>query len=101
VTRALGIETTVAVDIKEELALPGDIYIVCSDGLNDMLEDEEIHLTINALGANLDKAAEALIRQANQKGGKDNVSVILARPTGAATESRGWLRTVVGWLSKR
>lgn len=101
VTRALGIEATVAVDIKEELALPGDIYIVCSDGLNDMLEDEEIHLTINALGANLDKAAEALIRQANQKGGKDNVSVILARPTGAATESRGWLRTVAGWLSKR
>lgn len=100
VTRALGIEPTVAVDIQEELALPGDIYLLCSDGLNDMLEDPEICLTIKRFSANLESAAEELIRMANEKGGKDNVSVILARPQGAEPAKRRLLGTIKGWFSK-
>ncbi|NIQ14952.1 MAG: protein phosphatase, partial [Candidatus Dadabacteria bacterium] len=46
VTRALGIEGSIAVDIKEDLAMPGDIYILCSDGLTDMVDDQEIHATV-------------------------------------------------------
>lgn len=101
VTRALGIEQTVAVDIQEELALPGDIYLLCSDGLNDMLDDPEICLTIKRFSANLEKAAEELIRLANEKGGKDNVSVILARPHGSEPTRPGWLGTISSWFSKK
>ncbi|MEJ2760174.1 MAG: Stp1/IreP family PP2C-type Ser/Thr phosphatase [Gammaproteobacteria bacterium] len=79
VTRALGIEPEVKVDIMEEQASPGDIYLLCSDGLNDMVDDEEIHLTLSKYSANLVQAAEELVRLANAKGGRDNTSVILIR----------------------
>lgn len=99
VTRALGIEPTVAVDIQESLALPGDIYILCSDGLNDMVEDTEIYLTIKRLSDNLGQAADELIRLANEKGGKDNISVILARPLGPEAHRPGWIKKIKGWFS--
>jgi len=79
VTRAIGIDPEVQVDIGEEAALPGDIYLLCSDGLNDMVDDEEIHLTLSKYSANLAQAADQLVRLANEKGGKDNISVILIR----------------------
>jgi protein phosphatase len=81
VTRALGIEADVQVDVMEEKALPGDVYLLCSDGLNDMVDDEEIHLTLSKYSANLAQAGEELIRLANAKGGKDNISVVLIRVT--------------------
>jgi protein phosphatase len=80
VTRALGIDKEVIVDIKEMEALPGDIYLLCSDGLNDMISDEDIRSTISAFSANLQDTADNLIKLANEKGGRDNVSVVLARP---------------------
>ena len=79
VTRALGIDKEVKVDLAEEPVFPGDIYLLCSDGLNDMVDDEEIHLTLSKYSANLVQAAEELVRLANAKGGKDNTSVILVR----------------------
>jgi len=79
VTRAIGIDSEVQVDIGEEAVLPGDIYLLCSDGLNDMVDDEEIHLTLSKYSANLAQAADQLVRLANEKGGKDNISVILIR----------------------
>jgi PPM family protein phosphatase len=79
VTRAIGIDSEVQVDIGEEAVLPGDIYLLCSDGLNDMVDDEEIHLTLSKYSANLAEAADQLVRLANAKGGKDNISVILIR----------------------
>ena len=79
VTRALGIDAKVDVDILEEQPKTGDIYLLCSDGLNDMVNDEEIHLTLSKYSANLAHSAEELIRLANAKGGKDNISVILIR----------------------
>jgi serine/threonine protein phosphatase PrpC len=79
VTRALGIDKDVNVDLAEEKVYPGDIYLLCSDGLNDMVKDEEIHLTLSKYSANLVQAAEELVRLANAKGGKDNTSVILVR----------------------
>ena len=56
-----------------------DIYLLCSDGLPDMVEDEDIHLTISTFNANLEMAGQQLIRLSNDHGGKDNVSVILAQ----------------------
>ncbi|MDR0576620.1 MAG: Stp1/IreP family PP2C-type Ser/Thr phosphatase [Candidatus Accumulibacter sp.] len=79
VTRALGVEPTVESEINEYGALPGDIYLFCSDGLNDMLCDEDIHLTLQTLSTNLELAAEQLIRQANGNGGRDNISVALVK----------------------
>ena len=80
VTRALGIEGTVEIDIVEEPVQPGDIFLLCSDGLNDMVNDEEIRLTLSKYSGNLAKAAQELVRLANDMGGKDNVSVVLVRP---------------------
>ena len=79
VTRAMGIDAEVEVDITEEIVMKDDIYLLCSDGLNDMVVDEEIHLTLSKCSANLAQAAEELIDSANKNGGKDNTSVILVR----------------------
>ena len=80
VTRALGIDATVEVDVTEQATRPGDIYLLCSDGLNDMVDDEEIRLTLSKYSTNLVQAAHELVRLANESGGEDNISVVLARP---------------------
>jgi protein phosphatase len=79
VTRALGVDPLVEAEIHEYDVLPGDIYLLCSDGLNDMLLDEEIHLALQTFSANLEQAADHLIQMANDNGGRDNVSVILVK----------------------
>ncbi len=79
VTRALGVDPGVQVELQEDHALPGDIYLMCSDGLVDMVEDDDIHLTISTFSANLEVAGQQLIQLSNDHGGKDNVSVILAQ----------------------
>ncbi|MEQ8234716.1 MAG: Stp1/IreP family PP2C-type Ser/Thr phosphatase [Gammaproteobacteria bacterium] len=100
VTRALGIELDVEVDVREEEARPGEIYLLCSDGLNDMVDDEEIHLTLSKYSANLAEAASELVRLANEKGGKDNVSVVLVRSLAEATESPGIMAKLNGLFKK-
>ena len=79
VTRALGIEPAVEAEIHTYPAQEGDIYLICSDGLNDMVEDEDIEMTLEALGANLQLAAEQLVQMANDNGGRDNISVVLIK----------------------
>jgi protein phosphatase len=78
VTRALGVEATVDVEVSEFDVLPDDIYLLCSDGLPDMVEDAEIHLTISTVNDSLDNVGKQLIELANDHGGRDNVSVQLA-----------------------
>jgi protein phosphatase len=82
VTRALGIGAKVEIDVIEDELAIGDIYLLCSDGLTDMVKDEEIHLTLGKYSGNLALAADKLVEIANKYGGKDNISVILARVTG-------------------
>jgi protein phosphatase len=91
VTRALGIEEEVEVDVQEEQVQPGDIYLLCTDGLNDMISDEEIHLTLSKYSANLLQAGRELIRVANGNGGKDNISVILVKVLSDYPAGSGWL----------
>jgi protein phosphatase len=79
VTRALGVEATVEVEVHEHEVLPGDIYLLCSDGLPDMVEVEDIHLTISTFNASLDVVGKQLIELANDHGGRDNVSIMLAQ----------------------
>jgi len=82
VTRALGVEPTVEVEVHEHEVLPEDIYLLCSDGLPDMVEDEDIHLTISTFNASLDVVGQQLVEMANDHGGRDNVSVMLAQVLG-------------------
>lgn len=98
VTRALGVEAEVKADLQEDVALPGDIYLLCSDGLNDMLDDETIRLTLEEFGANLDHAAERLVEQANEQGGSDNISVVLVRVVKPFSSRRSWFRRFVDWF---
>ncbi len=94
VTRALGIDANVEVDVMEEQAVLGDIYLLCSDGLNDMVDDEEIHLTLSKYSANLVQAGQKLVALANAKGGKDNISVILIRIRDSFSTSGGLVKQI-------
>jgi protein phosphatase len=99
VTRALGIEKEVEVDIREDQVQLGDIYLMCTDGLNDMVSDEEIHLTLSKYSANLVQAGHELIRLANENGGKDNISVILVRVRERFPARTGWYGKALAWFS--
>ena len=79
VTRALGVEPSVEVEVHEFDVLPDDVFLLCSDGLPDMVEDEDIHLTISTFNASLDMVGQQLVNLANEHGGRDNVSVMLAQ----------------------
>jgi len=100
VTRALGVDPEVAVEIHEHAVQPGDIYLLCSDGLNDMVEDDEIGMTIGMLSANLTLCATQLIQMANDNGGRDNASVILVKVKEAFSAPRGWRRRLLNWFKE-
>ncbi|MCP4768515.1 MAG: Stp1/IreP family PP2C-type Ser/Thr phosphatase [Gammaproteobacteria bacterium] len=98
VTRALGIDPIVMPDIQEDIVLKNDIYLLCSDGLTDLVEDEDIYLTIKQFSANLEEAAKQLITKANQNGGKDNISVMLCRIDEDFSSNKGWFKKFVAWF---
>jgi protein phosphatase len=78
ITRALGTKPTVDVDIRSELTLPGDAYLLCSDGLSGMVSAEAMLRAVDDL-EDPQTACDLLIERANMAGGKDNVSVIVVR----------------------
>ena len=100
VTRAVGIDAEVVPEIHVHDVLVGDIYLLCSDGLNDMVEDDDIQATLYALQNNLPLAASQLIQMANDNGGRDNVSVILVKVKGNFSASRGWLGKLLAWFER-
>ncbi len=77
VTRALGVEDTVLLEVNEYRVEDEDIYLFCSDGLSDMMSDERIAAILVTAGT-LEEKAQALVDAANDCGGRDNISVILA-----------------------
>ncbi len=96
VTRALGVEPTVDVEVQEFDVQKDDVYLLCSDGLPDMVEDEDIHLTISTFNASLDVVGQQLVQLTNDHGGRDNVSVMLAQ----VLESFAARRSLIEKLSK-
>ncbi len=90
VTRAVGIDPDVDTEIQTYDVAVGDIYLLCSDGLNDMIEDEEIQMTLIALQSNLDLTAQQLVQAANDAGGRDNVSVMLIKVLKSFPVQRGF-----------
>ncbi len=76
VTRALGGDSDIVVDVIETEVMDGDLFLLCSDGLTTMLSDEEIHERL-VIDSSLDEIGRRLIRDANARGGFDNVTVVL------------------------
>lgn len=98
VTRALGIDPTVDPEIHEYDVLPGDMYLLCSDGLCDMVSDEDISMALQAMGSNLKLCVAHLIQMANDNGGRDNISVIIARVKKEYPAPRGVVGKLKGWF---
>ena len=98
VTRAVGIDPQVETEVHTYTVQQGDIYLLCSDGLSDMVNDEDIQLTLSSLQTNLPLAAQQLVQQANDNGGRDNVSVILVRIARDFPARTGWLAKLKSWF---
>lgn len=101
VTRALGVDAKVEPEIQEDMALLGDIYLLCSDGLNDMIEDQRIEDIMLRYGADLNQTAEQLIQLANEMGGKDNISAILLRPVKPFVRKLTWYGRIARWFTAK
>jgi protein phosphatase len=98
VTRALGVEPNVEVELQESPVQKGDVYVLCSDGLSDMVEDDDIHLTISTFSANLDTVAKQLIQLANDNGGRDNVSAVMAQVLDPFPAHKGVFDKIFRWF---
>lgn len=79
ITRAIGATDKVEIDFFKVELVPGEIVLMCSDGLTNMLEDEEIRMILNGQRDVVEKAEE-LVKAANNNGGKDNIAVVLIEP---------------------
>ncbi len=90
ITRALGIAEAVKPHLTDDSALPGDIYLLCSDGLTDIVEERDIELILSALRSNLPLACFHLVQTAKDNGGYDNVSAILVRVRERFPAARRW-----------
>lgn len=98
ITRGLGIEPTVEAEIHDHAVEAGDLYLLCSDGLTDMIDDGSLEQLLNGSGNTLDATATQLVEIANDNGGRDNISVILLRPRPALS---GWLGKLGGALGRK
>ncbi|OWW19799.1 Stp1/IreP family PP2C-type Ser/Thr phosphatase [Noviherbaspirillum denitrificans] len=98
VTRAVGVGTDMEVEAHDHPVQGGDIYLLCSDGLSDMLADDDIAQVLAQGQGELEACCRTLVQQANDNGGFDNISVILARVPGAVTPP-GLLERILAWVS--
>lgn len=100
VTRALGVDPHVDMDVSCHEVEPGDIYLLCSDGLNDMVDEEEIRLTLLTLTPNLPLAAQHLVQAANDNGGRDNISVIAVKALRRFPITQSWVVRFKSWFKR-
>jgi protein phosphatase len=89
ITRAVGSHEDIEVEVREHKVEEGDLYMLCSDGLTDMLEPHLVHQMLMDLSSNLQNCCDQLVAAANMHGGNDNISVLLMRVTLLA--KRSWL----------
>jgi len=95
ITRALGMQDQVAVDLQHDDSQPGDVYVLCSDGLSGMVTDEEIlDIVQRASPANMHEAPKKLIERANERGGEDNVTAVVIAIEDDVLESTGQSKAV-------
>ena len=94
VTRALGVEDAVMLELNEYPVQPGDLYLMCSDGLTDMVDDAEISNILEG-SLSLEQKADRLVSVANEHGGRDNITVLLVQ-IDAVSEKRGLISRLLG-----
>ncbi len=94
VTRALGVEDTVLLEVHEHGVEAGDIFVFCSDGLSDMVDDEGISKILSG-PEDLEQMAKQLVDAANASGGRDNISVVLVRASEGRTK-KGLMARLLG-----
>lgn len=105
ITRAVGVRPFVDLDEVEIVVEPGDVYLLCSDGLTRMLHDRLIAGLLASHGvADLDRTAQELVREANKAGGRDNITVLLVHVGEASIDSHAAApadrRLFFRWLSR-
>ena len=94
VTRALGVDESVLLEVNEHAVQAGDLYLMCSDGLSDMINDDAIS-EIVSIELPLEQRAKQLIDAANERGGRDNISVLMIE-VHDAPEKRGLIARLLG-----
>src|SRR5919197_6021913 len=95
ITRALGPERDVQVDTMTYQARPGDVYLLCSDGLTTMVKEDEIAAALNETGS-LDEVVDRLVEEANEAGGRDNITVVAFRVDDAEVPAKDEDRLTLG-----
>lgn len=95
VTRALGVDEDVNVDLIEDIVLKDDRYLLCSDGLNDMVADDDLRSILSRATDDLEQIADALIDNANENGGQDNISATVVEIRHSFPARRSWFRRLV------
>ena len=95
VTRALGVDPKVELELHEHDVEVKDIYLLCSDGLTDLVADEQISMILLETGGNVEHAAVNLIRFANEMGGKDNISVVVAYVKKDFSSKFSWVKNIL------
>lgn len=95
VTRALGIDPTVELELQELAVEVGDKYLLCSDGLSDLLSDAEIAQILKEKESDIEAAADSLIEKANDYGGLDNISVVITTIDESFAAEKSFIRKIL------
>jgi protein phosphatase len=101
ITRAVGVDHSIVAEIHDHLTQAGDIYLLCSDGLSDMLSMQEIGDILKQTRSNLGLTCGALIARANSNGGRDNTSVILIEVQSSHASFGGLPERVLNWVTEK
>lgn len=101
VTRALGVEKRTTMDLVERSARPGDVFLLCTDGLTNMLDDEAMAKILHKKSKDLHDCSKRLVQQANRNGGKDNISVMLVRVVEEFSSGGDWQDKVLDIFAPR
>lgn len=97
VTRALGVAEEAHAEVAEHETREGDLYLLCTDGLHELVDHDDIAAALDVLGSNIELAADSLIKIAKDRGGRDNISVSVVRVgSGDAGRKRGVLDSLFG-----
>ena len=96
VTRALGIDEHVELEINEFSVEVHDCYLLCSDGLSDFIDDDIILKILLDANGNIELAANLLVQAANEQGGCDNISIVIAIVNKAFTSEKNWAKQLLG-----
>ena len=101
ITRAVGVDRIVDVEIHDHLTQIDDVYLICSDGLSDMLSMKEILEIMSSTASNLELTCDALVARANKNGGRDNTSVILVTVQSSQADTSNFPERAKNWISEK